>query len=102
MSTSYLCKFLAQEQKGISDDALAVFRKEKISGETFPDLTEEDLRKMGLAMGDMKLILKHQAKDMPKTKQASHDHNYYTGNIIYVVDKSLFGLVHGKCTHCKD
>ena len=87
MSTSYLCKFL--EQKGISDDVLAVFRKEKISGETFPALTEEDLRKMGLAMGDMKLILKLQAKDMPKTKQVSYDHNYilatymHTHNIAY-------------------
>ena len=26
----------------------------------------------------------------------------YTLTCVHVVDKSLLGLVHGKCTHCKD
>ena len=70
MNTHYLCKCLGQ--KGISDEAIAILKTEKISGAVFPELDKEELKDMGLAVGDVKLVLKLQAEHMPKTSQVSH------------------------------
>ena len=70
MNTPYLCKFLGQ--KGISDEAIAILKAENISGAVFPELDKEDLKGMGLAVGDVKLVLKLQTEHMPKTTQVSH------------------------------
>ena len=73
MDTSYFCKFL--EQNGFGDDAIGVFRKEQVTGTVFPDLTEEDLKEMGLKMGERKRLLQLQGKQIPKTAQVSHAHS---------------------------
>ena len=78
MDTSYFCEFL--KQNGISDDVIAVFRREDISGTVFPDLTKEDLKEMGLNMGDRKLLLQLQEKHMPETTLVSHTHYGYYHN----------------------
>ena len=70
MNTHYLCKFLGQN--GISDKAIAILKEENISGAVFPELEKEELKGMGLPVGDVKLVLKLQAEHMPKTTQVSH------------------------------
>ena len=72
MDTSYFCEFL--KQNGISNDVIAVFREEEISGTVFTDLTKEDLKEMGLNMGDRKRVLQLQEKHMPETTLVSHTH----------------------------
>ena len=75
MDTSYFCEFL--KQNGISEHVVAVFREEDISGIVFPDLTKEDLKQMGLKMGDKKLLLQLQEKHMPEKTLVSHAHYSY-------------------------
>ena len=89
MDTDYFCKFL--EQNRISDDAIAVFRKENVSGTVFPDLAEGDLKDMGLKMGDRKLLLQLQGKHIPKRTQVSHAHS---ASIIIL---TLNGLISITC-----
>ena len=73
MDINYFCKYL--EQNGFNDDIIGRFRNQRISARVFPDLTEEDLREMGLTIGERKLILQLQGKNIPKTTQVSHTHS---------------------------
>ena len=70
MNTDYFCEYL--KQNGISERVIAVFRGEQVCGEIFPDLTEGDLREMGLNIGDRKVLLHLQRKLIPEKTQVSH------------------------------
>jgi hypothetical protein len=59
------------QMRGISTSITEILRQEEISGEDFLDLTEKNLKSMGIKMGPVKQLLRIQAEYKPQLSQVS-------------------------------
>lgn len=69
LSVSDICEILAKQ---FDEDVVETFRSNKIDSPTFMDLTNEDLKELGItALGDRKNIskLKDKLQDMDASRQ---------------------------------
>jgi energy-coupling factor transporter ATP-binding protein EcfA2 len=57
------------QMRGISTSITEILRQEEISGEDFLDLTEKNLKSMGIKMGPVKQLLRIQAEYKPQLSQ---------------------------------
>jgi SAM domain (Sterile alpha motif) len=62
LNTKQLTDYLQRELEGLDADDLEILTKNKIDGETFLDLTQEELERWGMTLGPAKEIVKYIAQ----------------------------------------
>ncbi len=73
-ATSWTLDQVAQWLQSIQlADAEAVFRKERITGKALVELTDADLRELGLSLGERKIFIKEKEQLLAKSVTYFHE-----------------------------